>query len=142
MGDEVRWGESGVVEDTGGGVAHVEENLVQGAVRKIAIDQFAELLGVSEGGERAVNQADDLAEMDVGGGAAKLVSALCATNAFHHAGVLEFEEDEFEELFREDFLVGNVADLDGALVMMAGEHHHGLEGVESLWGDFHRRIIP
>ena len=80
--------------------------------------------------------------MDVGGIAAQLVAALGPTRAFHHAGILEFEQDQFQEFFREHFFVGDVADLDGAFVMAARQHHHGLESVESFLGDLHRGIIP
>jgi hypothetical protein len=44
----------------------------------------------------------------------------------------QFEEDQFQELFREYLLVRDIADLDGALVMMPGEHHHRLQSVQSF----------
>jgi hypothetical protein len=137
--DQIR--KSCVVEDAGGRVTNVEKNLVKGAVRQIAVDEFAQLVGVAERRERTVDEADDLAEMDVGGFAAQLVAALGATHTLHHAGVLEFEEDQFQELLGENLFVGDVADLDGALVMMAGKHHHGLQGVESFLRDLHGRIL-
>src|SRR5580698_2438890 len=140
IGDQIR--EGGVVENASGRVANVEENLVQRAVGKIAVDEFAKLLGVAERGQRTVNQADDFAEMDVGGVAAQLVAAFGSAHAFHHAGVLEFEENQFQKFLRESLFVGDVADPDCSLVMMTGEHHHGLQGVETFLGDFHRRIIP
>ena len=63
IGDQI--GQGCVVEDAGGRVAHVEKYLVEGAVRKIPVNQFAQLLGIAEGRKRPVNQADDLAEMNV-----------------------------------------------------------------------------
>ena len=134
-GDEV--GECGVVEDAGGGVADIQEYLVESAMGEVAVDEFAELFGVTEWGQWAVDQADDLAEVDVRRLAAELVAALGAAHAFHHAGILEFEEDEFQEFFREHLFVGDVSNLDGALVVMAGQHHHGLKSVETFLRDFH-----
>src|ERR1700690_626160 len=134
--------QSGVVEDTGRGIADVEKDLIKGAMRKIVVNQFAQLFGVAEGGERAVNQADNLAQLDVGRVAAQLVAALGPANALDHAGVLQFQENQFQEFFREHLFIGDIADPNGALVMMAGEHHHGLEGVESFLGDLHRLTTP
>src|ERR1017187_1395652 len=74
MSDQIR--ESRVVEDAGGRVTDIEKHLIKGAVGKIAIDQVAQLFRVTEGGEWAVNQADDLAQIDVCGLAAQLVAAL------------------------------------------------------------------
>jgi hypothetical protein len=62
--------QSGVVKDLGGGIADVKEHLVESAVGKITVDQLAQLLGVAERRQRAVDQADDLAEINVGGVAA------------------------------------------------------------------------
>src|SRR5450631_3975613 len=139
MSDQIR--ESRVVEDAGGRVTDIEKHLIERAVGKVAVDQVAQLFSVTEGGEWAVNQADDLAQIDVRGIAAQLVAALGAAHTFHHAGVLELEEDQFEKLLRERLLVGDVADLDGSLVIVTGEHHHGLEGVESFLRDLHRRLL-
>src|SRR5271170_1321897 len=86
-------GQSSVVENACRRITHVEEDLIKRAVRKIAIDEFAELLGVAEGGQRAVDEPNDLAEMDLGGFAAQLVAALGSAHALDHAGVLEFEQD-------------------------------------------------
>ena len=74
---------------------------------------------------------------DPGGFAAQLVSAFGTANAFHHPGILQFEKNEFQEFFREHFFVGNVANLDRALVMVTGQHHHRLESVESFLRDLH-----
>jgi hypothetical protein len=53
MGDQIS--ESGVVEDAGRSVAHVEENLVKSPVREVAVNQFAQLLGIAERGEGSVD---------------------------------------------------------------------------------------
>ena len=60
-------GQSGVVEDASRRIANIEEDLVKGAVGKIAVNQFAELLGIAEGRERTVNQSHDFAEVNFAG---------------------------------------------------------------------------
>jgi hypothetical protein len=80
--------------------------------------------------------------MDLSRLAAQPVTAFGAPCALDHAGVLQFEQDEFQEFFRQRFFISDVTDTNGALVMMPGQHHHGLKRVETLLGDFHWRIIP
>ena len=92
----------------------------------IAVDQDAELIGVAKGGEGSVNQPDDLAQPDVGGGTAKAISAFGAANAFDHAGVFQLQKNQFEEFFGKILFVGDVANPDGPLVVTPGQHHHGL----------------
>src|ERR1017187_8430946 len=71
MSDQIR--ESCVVEDAGGRVTDIEKHLIERAVGKVAVDQVAQLFSVTEGGEWAVNQADDLAQIDVRGIAAQQI---------------------------------------------------------------------
>src|SRR5258708_3225811 len=130
-------GQSCVVEDMGCGVANVQKDLIKRPVRQIPINQDAQLLGIPERSQRAVNQPDDLAQSDIGWVAAQMVATFRAPNTLDNAGVLEFQQDQFEELFREILLVSDVADLDRPLMVVAREHHHGLQGVESLFADLH-----
>ena len=58
-------GQSRVVEDACGSIANVEKNLVQGAMGKVAVDQFAQLLGVTKRSQRTIDEANNLAQMDV-----------------------------------------------------------------------------
>src|SRR5581483_2047219 len=117
-------GQGGVLEDAGRGVPHVQEHLVQRAMFSVTINERTELVGIPEGGERAVNQANDFAEMDFRGRTAKLVTALGAAHAFNHAGVFHFEKDQLEKLFGKVLFVGDIANANGALVIVAGQHHH------------------
>src|SRR5450755_3274322 len=55
-----------VVENARRGVANVEKYLVQRPVRNIPVNQFAQLLGIAEWSQRAVNESDDFAEMNLG----------------------------------------------------------------------------
>ena len=70
-------------------------------------DQAAQLLGIAEGSQRAVDQANDLAQPDFRSGAPQPVSALCAAHALHHARVLQFQKNQLEELFRQLLLIGD-----------------------------------
>src|SRR5580704_2903156 len=106
-------------------------------MRQIAVDEHAQLLRVAKWGERAINEAHDLAQPDFIRFPAQLVAALGPANALNHARVLEFEEDEFQKLFRKILFVGDFANFDRALMVMTGEHHHGLERVESFLRYFH-----
>jgi len=56
----------------------------------------------------AVNQANDLAEFDLGGRTAQTIAALGAANAFDDAGVLEFQQNQLQELFRQVAIDGDV----------------------------------
>src|SRR5882762_7654337 len=60
-------GEGSVVEDLGGGVAHIEKYLVESAVISIVRDQAPQLVGVAEWSKRTVNQPDDFAQPDFRG---------------------------------------------------------------------------
>src|SRR5215471_20125815 len=93
-----------VLENLGRGVAYIQKYLVQRPVGLIAVNQHPQLLGIAKRSQRAVNQADDLGQPDVGWFTAQLVSALGAAHALHQARVLEFEQNQFQELLRQIFL--------------------------------------
>src|ERR1700722_3190783 len=128
--DQIR--ESRVVEDAGCSVAHIEKNLVQGAMRQVAVNQFAQLLGVAEWRQRTVDQTDDLAQVNVNRFAAQLIATLGSAHAFDQARVLHFEQDQFQKLFWQRLFIGDVANLDCSLMMMPGKHHESLETVKPL----------
>ncbi len=75
--------------------------------------------------------------MDLGGIAPQLVTALGAADAVDHPGILEFEENQLEELFGQGLFIGDVANFDGALVMMPRQHHHRLQRVKTFLRDSH-----
>jgi len=135
FGDEI--GQSRIFQNIRSGIANVQKDLIQSAMRQVAVDEHAQLLGVAKWGERAVYQTHNLAQPDFTRFPAQLVAAFGSTNALNHARVLKFEEDEFQKLFREILFVGDFTNFDGALVMMTGEHHHGLERVETFLRYFH-----
>src|ERR1700683_271440 len=118
-------------------ISHVKEHLIEGAMWQVAVDQSAQLIGIGERRKRAVNQANDFAEMNFIGIAAQLIAAFGSANALHDAGIFQFQHNKFQKFFRKAFFIGDVANLDRALVMMARQHHHGLQRVESLLRNFH-----
>src|SRR5208283_5873738 len=121
------------------GVANIEKHLVQSPVLDVAFDQRAELLGVTKWRESPVHEANDLGKVDFRRRPAQPIAALGAANTLHHARVFHFEQDELEELLRQAFVVGYIADTNGSLVVAPGQPHHRLQSVETLPGDFHRR---
>ena len=92
----------------------------------VTFDELAKLLGVTERRQCTVDKADDLGKVDLRGRTAQPIPALRATDAFHHASILQFEQDELEEFLGQPFVVSNVADANCALVVAAGQAHHGL----------------
>ena len=98
----------------------------------IAVNQVPKLLRVAKRRQRPVNQANDFAEPDLGGCPTQLVPALGAAHAVHDAGILQLQQDQLQEFFRKPFLVGNITDADGALVIPAGQHHQGLESIQAF----------
>src|SRR5579862_5621702 len=71
-------GQGGVLENPRSRVADIEKYLIEGAVLEIAINQAAQLLGVAKRCQGAVNQANDLAQTNLGRRTAQLISALGA----------------------------------------------------------------
>ena len=118
-------------------IAHIEENLVERAVRNIAVDQHTQLIRVTERGQRPVNQPYDFAQVNVRRIAAQLVAALGTAHALDNASVLEFEQNQFQELLRKILFIRDVSDPDRTLLILAGEHHHRLQCVQSFLRDLH-----
>src|SRR5579864_3049845 len=103
----------------------------------ITVNQRTQLLGIPEWRQGTVDQANDLAEANVGRGPSQLISAFCAASAFHDACVLQFQQDQLEEFFRQILFVSDVTDADRALVVMPRQHHERLQCVQTFLGDFH-----
>jgi len=93
-----------------GGVAHGKKHAIKGPVLSVAVDQASQLIGITERRKRAVDQADDFTQADVRRLTPQLVSPFGAADAFDDAGVLELEQNQFEKLFRQLFLIRDVAD--------------------------------
>ena len=128
-------GQRGVVEDGGGGVANLEEELEEAGVAGLGSDQSAELDGVAERGERPVEEPHDVSDDDLGGRAAKVVAAVPAPAALHDPGVLEGQEDRLEELLGNPLARGDLVGRDGPSAPPFREVDERLEGVEAALGD-------
>src|SRR3984885_7994793 len=126
-----------VFQDFRGSISHVKEHLIQGAMRQVAVDQSTQLIGVAEGRQGSVNQANNLTEVDFIGIAAQLIAALGTADALHNAGIFQFQENQFQKFFRKALFISDVANLDGTLVVVARQHHHRLQRVQSLLRNFH-----
>ena len=53
-------GEGRALQDLGGRIAHVEKDLIEGAMFGVAIDQCAQLLRIAKRRKRAINEPDNL----------------------------------------------------------------------------------
>jgi len=71
------------------------------------------LFSISKGSEWTVDQTDDFTQVNLDGGR-RTRNHPCPANAFHHTGVLHFQQNEFEEFFGQVFFVGDVSNLDRA----------------------------
>ena len=131
--DEV--GQGGVVEDGGGGVSNVEEELEEAGVAGLGPHQAGELCGIAERGERPVEESHDVSDDNLGGRAAKLVAPLPASPALHDPGVLEGQENRLEELLGNPLALGDLVGRDGPSAPPFREVDERLEGVEAALGD-------
>src|SRR5262245_35187937 len=112
--------ERGAVENSGRLVADLLEDAADGAIsfrHAFLAGRIGGLADARDEGERSVQRADDLADADLVGGAAQLVAAAGPLAAVDEAAVLEGEEDVLEELLRDRFLLGKVADEHGSAAM-------------------------
>ena len=58
----------------------------------ITCDKAPQLISISKGSEGPVYEANDLAEVDVGGSTPQTVAAFRSPDTLHDAGVLEFDQ--------------------------------------------------
>ena len=88
------------VENVGDGVAHVDHEHAESAVRFVRAGAFFifGLAGAADGGELAVDEADDFTHLDGFHGLGEAGAAVLAAQAFHVAGIAELEEDGLKEL--------------------------------------------
>ena len=128
-------GQGGVVEDGGGGVSNVEEEVEEAGVARLGPHQARELGGIAERGERPVEEPHDVSDDDLGGRVAKLVAPLPAPSALHDPGVLEGQEDRLEELLGNPLALGDLVGRDRPSVPPFREVEERLEGIETALGD-------
>src|SRR6266478_559295 len=135
-------GQRRILQNRGGRIPYLQKHLVQGAMVRIAIDQSAQLVRISEGRERPVDQTDDFAQPDLGWRPAQPVSALGAAHALHDARILQFQKNQLQKLFRQIFFVSNVANSDRTLGVAPGQQHHRLQRIQPFLGNLHSVPAP
>src|SRR5439155_7066314 len=79
--------------------------------------------------ERAVECANDFADADLIGCTPELITAARPLPALDQAPVLQGEQDIFEELLGNGFLLGEIADENGTTPVLARKQNHRLEAV-------------
>lgn len=91
--------EAVVVEDAGDGFAHFHHDEAEAAVFLVWAGAafVGGDAGATDGGERAVDVAHEVADHDLGGGFGEGVAAVLAAGACEEAGLAEADEDLFEE---------------------------------------------
>ena len=128
-------GERCVVEDCGGGVSNVEEQIEEPGVAGLGLHEAGELGGIAERGERSVEEPHHVPDDDFGGRAAKLVAPFPSSPALHDPGILEGQEDRFEELLGNLLALGYLVGRDGPSIPPFREVDQRLEGIEAALGD-------
>ena len=113
--------ERGAVEDPRGFVADLLKDAPDGALvlrHAFLAGRIRRLADAGDEGERAVERADDFADADAIRRSPELIAAVRALLALDQAAVLEVEEDVLEELLRDPFLFGEVANQNGAVAVL------------------------
>lgn len=100
----------------------------------------AGVFAAGDGLEGAVDEFDDLAEGDVGGGSLHLVAAADAAFAAEDTAVFKGEKDLFEELEGDVLFGGEIVDGEGATSGFTAHGGEGAEGIFGLLGEFHCRV--
>jgi hypothetical protein len=131
-------GQGRVVEDRGGGVTDVEEQLEEARVEGFGPHPAGQLGGVAEGGERAVEEPHDVADDDLGGTAGEAVPPFPSPPARHDPGVLEGQEDRLEELLGNPLPLGDLVRREDPPVPPFREVDERLKGVETALGDLQK----
>ena len=146
-------GRGGTGDDVGDGggiepVLHDGLEVEQGASEAAATDGTAlagaglgaGVFATGDGLEGAVDEFDDLAEGDVGGGSLHLVAAADAAFAAEDTAVFKGEKDLFEELEGDVLFGGEIVNGEGATGGFTAHGGEGAEGIFGLLGEFHCRV--
>src|SRR5579871_6646716 len=124
--------EGRVVEDLGDGVAHLLHDEARAAGRLVGALLAARVSALAHARdrcERAVDDADDVAEYDLGRALREDVAASLALLAVEHARVLELEQNRLEELPWDVLALGEIGDEHRPAPLVAGQ---GVEGAERI----------
>ena len=134
-------GEHVAIEDSRDGIAHVEHQHSQTAVRLVGAG--AAFVGrhahARDRRERAVDEADDVAEADFFERLREKVAAGLAAFRVDVARAFELVENLFEELHRQPFLLGDLADFQqrSPEFLRDAEVDHRTKRIFTAFGKFH-----
>ena len=130
------------VEDVGDGVADIDHEHAEAAVGLIRAGAFfiLGLAGAADGGELAVDEADDVAHDDGFHGLGQAGAAILAAHAFDITGGAQLEEDGFKEFEGQVLLLGQGGDGDDAFLLTFGnaEAYQGAQCIFSAFGQSHK----
>jgi hypothetical protein len=127
-------GERVVVQDTGDRIPDLSHDVLDRTLRIVGIRAIpAFLVGgladTTDGGKRAVENADDLAERDVGRRLDQSVAAFHASPARQQACPLQGQEDLFEEFHWNMLTGGDFVALQSGSAVCQGQFQQCAEGV-------------
>jgi len=135
-------GEAITIEDLGDGVSDIEHEHAESAV----IFVWAGAAFVSgdtdarNGGEWAIDQADDLTENDLAGGFSEGVTAGLSALGLDEAPEAELGEDLFEKLYGKTFFGNEFTNFEHGATHGIGDAKidQSSEGIFASFGEFHR----
>src|SRR5271163_894513 len=81
-------GEGGMIQNPGGGVAHIQKNAEEGAMPGVGVHAMAQGFGIFKGSEWPINPAQHLTEGDFLRRTLQLIAAAGASKADHDAVAL------------------------------------------------------
>jgi hypothetical protein len=101
------------------------------------VGHFGRLIEPGNGGEAAFEGFDDLADVDLGGVADKLVAAGGAADGADEASLAESGEELVKVLLGDVAPEGDFGGLQGPAAIVASEFDKGAEAVVATSGDAH-----
>jgi hypothetical protein len=125
-------GERAIVEDTRCGIPnslHEPAYRTMMRVRTIRAQTKGHHARARQRGERAVNDTNDLAEVDLIGLARETVATTRSSPAREQAVLAQLEKYRFEEFARYALRRGDVGDVHGIIVRICGHHEESAQGV-------------
>lgn len=131
------------VQDVGHGIAHVDHQHAQSAVRFIGTGAgfILRLTGATDGRQLAVDQTNHVPHADGVHGPGQARAAVLAAQALHITRCLELKQNGLKEFERQMLLLGQTGDGDHAFVIPRGhaETDQGSQGVFTAFGQLHIR---
>jgi hypothetical protein len=119
-----------MVEDCRRGVANLEKDLEESRVSLLGSDEMSELGCITEGGERSIDDPNDLPDAYLPWGASQTIASVATALARHDSGILQDDENGLEELLGYCAVLGEGVDLDEPGIPGLGQVDQGFERVE------------